>query len=90
MTNDHVKATIHRVLAIGRPRQSVPYFFEPSFHAMVPNRLPEDKTIESVSQYPKEDSFEYGPFMIKYVERFVEWKGFLDRYKKVAPSMLSA
>ncbi len=82
MTADRVKATIHRVLAIGRPRRSVPFFLEPSYHAMIPNHLPEDKTLESVSLYPREDCFEYGPFMVEYIQRFVEYKGFLDHIKK--------
>ncbi len=80
MTGNRLKATIHRVLAIGRPRKSVPFFFEPSYHAFVPKSLPEDKTTESASEYPREDTFEYGPFMVEFIQRFVEHKGFLDSY----------
>ena len=79
MTDNRVKATIHRVLAIGRPRQSVPFFLEPSFHAMIPNKLPKDLSLESALDYPKEDSFEYGPFMVNYIQRFVEYRGFFQR-----------
>ena len=68
-----------RVLAIGRPRQSVPFFLEPSFHAMIPNHLPEDKGLESADQYPRDNSFEYGPFMVNYIQRFVEYKGFFKQ-----------
>lgn len=83
MSNNHLKATIHRVLAIGRPRRSVPFFLEPSFHAIIPNRLPDDKTMKSAADYPREDSFVYGPFMVNYIQRFVEYRGFLDAAKKV-------
>ena len=79
MTNNFVKATVHRVLAIGRPRQSVPFFLEPSFHAMIPHQLPDDKSLESAADYPKEDSFEFGPFMIEYIQRFVEYRGFFQQ-----------
>lgn len=78
MTNNCVKATTHRVLAIGRQRRSVPFFLEPSFHAYVPKRLPIDKTLKSAADYPKEDSFEYGPFCVELIRRFVEYRGVTD------------
>ena len=82
MSDDRLKATIHRVLAIGRPRRSTVFFYEPSFHAFLPNRLPQDKTMKSAMDYPKEDSFEYGPFMKNFIQRFVEWKGVFDPYER--------
>lgn len=74
MTNRRVKATIHRVKAIGRPRQSVPFFLEPWYHAKVPQSLPQDPKKEMSSvQHPQEDSLEYGPWLKNSLLRFVEW-----------------
>lgn len=81
MTDDCLKATIHRVLAIGRPRRSAVFFFEPSFHAFLPNSLPQDKSMTSAEDYPKDDCFEYGPFMVEFIQRFVEWKDFFKAQK---------
>ncbi len=78
MTNGGVKATIHRVLAIGRPRRSVPFFFEPSSLARLPNQLPKDLSMKSVTDYPLDDTFEYREFILTYLERFIEWRGFYD------------
>ena len=78
MTNNRVKATIHRVLAIGRQRRSVPFFLEPSFHSYVPRRLPDDKTMASAADYPRDDTFQYGPWMIDFAQRFIEFKGLKD------------
>ena len=76
MTGRRVKATIHRVLAIGRPRQSVPFFLEPGYCANIPNSLPSNPKEElSAADHPKEDSFEYGPWVKNYMQRFVEFKG---------------
>lgn len=77
MTGKKVKATIHRVLAIGRPRQSVPFFLEGGYHAMVPKTLPNPLDSESLaSDHPKEDCFEYGSWLREYIQRFVEYKDF--------------
>ena len=63
MTGGRVKATIHRVLSIGRPRQSVPFFLEPSYHAKLPNSLPTEADMEvSAADHPVLDTFEYGPW----------------------------
>jgi isopenicillin N synthase-like dioxygenase len=76
MSDERLKATVHRVLAIGRPRRSTAYFHEPCFKAFVPNRLPSaDKAIESAADYPREDSFEYGPFIKNFLQRHVEYRG---------------
>ena len=86
MTTNRVKATIHRVLAIGRPRRSVPFFLVPSFHAHVPYGLPEDKTTASAADYPREDTFQYGPWMVDFVQCRVEYKGikdYLDKKKSI-------
>jgi len=78
MTDYKVKATIHRVLAIGRPRQSAAFFFEPSFFSLLPLRLPrEGENYKSVSEWPESECLEYGPFMVKYIQRFVEHIGFM-------------
>lgn len=76
MTGDKVKATRHKVKAIGRPRQSVPFFFEPSYHAMVPYDIPKDRTtIKTVEDCP--NAFEYGKWMTNRMQMFVEYKDFL-------------
>ena len=74
MTGRRVKATIHRVLAIGRPRQSVPFFLEPAYHAMLPRSIPKKGEEEhSASKHSTEDTFKYGPWLDTYMKRFVEW-----------------
>ena len=77
MTGRKVKATIHRVKAIGRARQSVAFFLEPGYSALLPNHLPEDPEKECSSTYhPKEDSYEYGRWLRNYIQKFIEYKGF--------------
>ena len=78
MTTNRVKATVHRVLAIGRQRRSVPFFLEPSYHAYVPYGLPEDKTMASATDYPKDNAFQYGPWLLDFVQQRVEYKGIKD------------
>ena len=76
MTGERLKSTEHRVLAIGRPRRSVPFFFEPSYHAMVPRSLPQDLTnVSSAAQCT--DTFEYGPWMKERIKQFIEYGDFL-------------
>ena len=76
MTGDRLKSTEHRVLAIGRERQSVPFFFEPSYHAKIPRSLPKNlSNITSVAEC--KDTFEYGPFMKKRIKQFIEYGDFL-------------
>jgi isopenicillin N synthase-like dioxygenase len=84
MSDERLKATVHRVLAIGRPRRSTVFFYEPSYHAFLPNRLPSEKTMKSAADYPRDDSFEYGPFMKDFIQRFVELKGVFDPYENRA------
>lgn len=79
MADDRIKATIHRVLAIGRSRRSCGLFLEPSYHAMLPTKLPPDGTsMKSAAEFPESDTFQYGPFMAKFIQRFVESEGVLD------------
>ena len=78
MADNRIKATIHRVLAIGRSRRSCGFFLEPSYHAMLPTRLPADGTMKSAADFPEGDTFQYGPFMAKFIQRFVESEGVLD------------
>ena len=81
MTDYKVKATIHRVLAIGRPRQSAAFFYEPSFFSMLPQRLPKKgEDYKSIEEWPETECVEYGPFMVKYIQRFVEHIGFLGTH----------
>ena len=77
MTGGRVKATMHRVLAIGRPRRSVPFFLAPSFHGKLPRVLPEDTSVKSVTDCTGE-MFEYGPYSIESTTKFIEYKGLLD------------
>ena len=39
ITNNHLKATMHRVLDIGRERFSCPFFMDPKFDAKIPENL---------------------------------------------------
>ena len=88
MTGDRVKATRHRVKAIGRPRQSVPFFFEPSCHALVPRSIPDDRTnLKSVKDCS--DAFEYGKWMMDRMQKFVEYKGFLKCVTKEEEELLT-
>ena len=81
MTGGRVKATMHRVLAIGRPRHSVPFFLEPAYHSMLPCVMPRDTNMKSVTDYDGE-MFEYGPYNIESTTKFIEYKGLLDNEKR--------
>lgn len=54
-----MRATKHRVLDIGKPRYSSPFFAEPRYDAMIPSNLlePEEKQ--------KEAPVQYGPHIVK-------------------------
>ena len=85
-SSPQVKATIHRVLAIGRPRQSAVFFYEPSFFAFLPQRMPAvGEDYKLASDWPESECVEYGPFMVQYIQRFVEWLGFIDSYNFQRP-----
>ena len=82
LTNGRVKATEHRVREIGRSRYSVPFFFEPQYHAQVPTHLPlEDiqrKSLSSISDVKVPGSYQYGPWMIENSRKYVEYQTLND------------
>lgn len=59
VVNGKYKATRHRVRDIGRDRFSVPFFFEPRFHAKF--------------NFPDSTSIIYGPWMIQSMKRHQEY-----------------
>lgn len=71
MTNRKLKATTHRVVDMGRQRQSVAFFLEPRFDVNV-NRVIEDKEINE----EKKKEVLYGPWMLQNFKEknYVEYK----------------
>jgi len=59
ITNFKMKATMHRVLDIGKPRYSSPFFMEPCYDAVIPSNmlLPESEQLEP--------PITYGPWLMK-------------------------
>jgi isopenicillin N synthase-like dioxygenase len=73
ITNFKMKATMHRVLDIGEPRYSSPFFMDPRYDAVIPSNmlLPEAQQVEP--------PITYGPWLMKnMVKKYVEWQGFDD------------
>ena len=67
-TNFKMKATMHRVLDIGKPRYSSPFFVEPSYDAVIPSNLLKPDEEQS------EEPIIYGPWLMKtLVKKYVEW-----------------
>eukprot|EP00351_Strombidinopsis_sp_SopsisLIS2011_P005459 CAMPEP_0116888008 /NCGR_PEP_ID=MMETSP0463-20121206/22783_1 /TAXON_ID=181622 /ORGANISM="Strombidinopsis sp, Strain SopsisLIS2011" /LENGTH=163 /DNA_ID=CAMNT_0004551849 /DNA_START=359 /DNA_END=850 /DNA_ORIENTATION=+ len=58
ITNFKLKATMHRVLDIGKERFSSPFFFDPKYNAVIPSNclLPEEEQ--------QEDPIIYGDWLI--------------------------
>ena len=72
ITNNKLKATMHRVLDIGRERYSCPFFMSPKFDAKIPENLMAGK------EDKKKDTpiIEYGIYVtIRMREKYGEWKG---------------
>ena len=65
-----MKATLHRVLDIGRERYSSPFFLEPKYDAIIPS----DITQRDEDQ--KEPPIEYGVYsVVRIRSKYVEWQG---------------
>lgn len=69
ITNNTLKATLHRVLDIGVDRYSCPFFFEPHYSARIPNDLMNEQT-------DSEQVFVYGDFLVEKIRQFGEYKHF--------------
>ncbi|CAH1775511.1 unnamed protein product [Owenia fusiformis] len=61
------RATIHRVVDLGKDRFSAPFFYSPSFDADI-SKTYDGKDIERPGQYKK-----YGPWMLKRTSQFKEY-----------------
>ena len=71
VTNFKLKATMHRVVDIGKERYSSPFFMDPKFDAIIPATLmPLEKNQK------KAKSIQYGPYVVvRMREKYGEWKG---------------
>mmetsp|Transcript_8744 Transcript_8744/g.10000 ORF Transcript_8744/g.10000 Transcript_8744/m.10000 type:complete len:352 (+) Transcript_8744:432-1487(+) len=78
LSNYKLKATMHRVLDIGRERYSSPLFMEPRYSAVIsPCMLSSSYDYKSAGDVPKrEGNVLYGDWLIKRVMKFVEFHDF--------------
>lgn len=70
ITNNRLKATMHRVMDIGCERYSSPFFFEPRSSAVIPSN------ILNAAEDQADEPIVYGPWLAKSMQRFGEWKDF--------------
>ena len=78
-TGWRVKATPHRVLDLGVDRYSVPFFFEPGYHATFPKILPvaTRNSNEDISLHIDKDVeyITYGPWIRMHLKKlYAEYK----------------
>ena len=71
VTNFELKATKHRVLDIGVERYSSPFFLEPRYDATIPSNVLNSKKTS------KEPPIVYGEWVVKKLQTYVEWQGFV-------------
>lgn len=88
MTGGRIKATNHRVVDIGQTRYSVPFFFEPAYHARLPQNLPsaeevQENNITSATDCP--DCYIYGEWLLSRITKFVEYQD-LGKLAKARPN----
>ncbi len=74
MTGRRLKATRHRVVDMGRARQSLPYFLEPRFDANINRNIVDPKEIQD------EKEVHYGPWLLQNMKDkgYVEVKDLLE------------
>jgi isopenicillin N synthase-like dioxygenase len=74
MTGRRLKATRHRVVDMGRARQSLPYFLEPRFDANINRNIVDPKEIQD------EKEVHYGPWLLQNIKDkgYVEVKDLLE------------
>ena len=73
VTGRHLKATRHRVVDMGRHRQSVPYFLEPRFDVNI------NRNIADPDEIQDEKEVQYGPWLLQNFKNkgYVEYKDLL-------------
>ena len=72
LTNNRLKATMHRVRDIGRERYSSPLFFEPKYSTRIPNGIYDNPQDIDACTFQC-----YGDVMIaRMTKMFVEWENF--------------
>ena len=85
ISGERIKATMHRVLDIGKERYSSPFFFEPKFSSRIaPNtlyssrKLCEDLEYENAPENQQEMAKvpTYGKWVVVSKSTVGEWKGF--------------
>lgn len=81
MSNERFKATIHRVLDIGRDRFSMPYFYEPSLDACINRKIPKSLLL-SEDMNPNTEYIPYGSFLLNKLPIYTEWSKLLDMLPK--------
>lgn len=86
ITNFKLKATMHRVLDIGKERFSSPFFFDPKYNAVIPSNclVPEEEQ--------QEEPIIYGDWLItKMTNAYVEWKNWeMPPGKRLAKELIAA
>ena len=71
ITDYKLKATMHRVLDIGRERYSSPFFMDPKFSA----KIPENLLSSSEDQDSNSSVIEFGVYLvIRMRTKYGEWK----------------
>ena len=75
MSNNRFKATIHRVLDIGKDRFSNPFFYSPCLDANINIKIPEKLlwTKENVNGLESDEEFTYGSFLLNKLPIYTEW-----------------
>lgn len=85
ISNFKIKATMHRVLDIGRDRFSSPYFFEPKLSARITTNILEserkyaediDYDLNPKNRKEVQSTLTYGEFSLTRIGQYGEWKGF--------------
>ena len=90
ISDNKIKATMHRVVDIGIERYSCPFFFDPKFSARVTTNILKSSRakcedlkydLDPKNQKEMEDVVTYGEFVSTRMMQYVEWNGF--KMKKV-------
>jgi isopenicillin N synthase-like dioxygenase len=76
-TGGRIRATRHRVIGLGRPRHSIPFFYEPAADAVI-RSLP-------LPDAPQVPAFRYGDHLWTAMLQFPEFRG-LDGARVVGPA----
>lgn len=88
ISNNRIKATMHRVVDIGVERYSCPFFFDPKFSARVTTNILSSKRarcedlnydLDPRNKEEMEGVVTYGEFVSTRMLQYIEWQGFKMR-----------